>query len=302
MKFKKILLFILIFLFFLIIQTNVNAYVLTEGGVEKYYLQDLPFDDSGDSHTSVFFHNTNNSTVVCIVVPNYCVLGGVRSTSSSSSNSFSFYLFDKSDNSKVAITTYLCTLTEDDDVYIGGEWSSTIYDSNYTVDSYAYLTNIGGTGKVYPANSKSVVRSLPEDSLGWGDDFLIYYDPYSSSKIYCAVPQAFDKDYIFAEKTSSSPYLYYCSKDLSSTINFKIYEYDYNNDTWSLYKSNSSYVYGVVFYSVKNCYNSSLSVELPTKENIFKNLYLYKVYPYIMNSQDDLAKGEADIIIMPRRF
>lgn len=70
MKIKKLLFICLIFLFFIFLSNSVNAYVLKENGTEKYYLPDLPFDDSEEGvNRSVFLYDISNNLVYLLQNP-----------------------------------------------------------------------------------------------------------------------------------------------------------------------------------------------------------------------------------------
>lgn len=295
MKLKKLLLFILIFFFCLVIKNNVNAYVVNEGGQGKYYLQDLPFDDSGETFTSVFFTDYNGVSVYCYQIPNYTNFGYDKLNKT-------FYCFDKADNSTATILCYSCGIEELDGLLVGGEWTSTDHFKYAKEPSY-----IGGTGKVYPCvtiNSGTYLINNLIDGLSWNDDFALVKGT-NEERIMLVVPSVRFKSGYFIR---SAAYFQYYSIDSSSAISLNSYYLDTSDYTFKFYKSNTlSNFWPVqactdyIFYCNKDIlYNGEIYRE--STKNSFKSLYEYKNFPYFLNGQEDLAKGEEDIIIMPRRF
>lgn len=291
MKFKKLLLFVLLFFFCLILKNNVNAYVVNEGGQGKYYLQDLPFDDSGETFTSVFFLDYYGVSVYCYQVPNYVTFAYDRIGKT-------FYPYDNTDGSISTILCYTCGIEEQDGLLIGGNWSSTNHFKYSKEPTY-----IGGTGRLYPSYSnKYPITTLP-DGVSWGDDFLMYYQSnYGTVSLY--YPTQF-KNGVFAQTYNQSRY--YNDINSTTTILYSVYKYDFSNSSWTYVGTNDNTPYGntsCYFYNTKDILdnNDRSVVSLSSTKDYFKSLYEYRNFPYILNGQEDLAKGEEDIIIMPRRF
>ena len=300
MKLKKLLLFILIFFFCLVIKNNVNAYVVNEGGQGKYYLQDLEFDDSGELYTSIFFYNSNSNIVVCFQIQNYNTLAYDRVDNK-------FYLFDNSDGTTKGISYYKCSVSVQDGLLIGGNWLQS-YGNTVSLSGYKY---IGGTGKLYPCYlDKYPITILPE-GVSWADDFLMYYHSnYGSVALY--YPTQFE-DGIFAETSGQA--CYYGDVNSTNKILYNIYKYDLSSKTWSFQGTSTVTSYGGInngyggtihkyFYNTKDILKGDdrSVVALSSTKDYFKGLYEYRNFPYILNGQEDLAKGEEDIIIMPRRL
>ena len=70
MKYRKILLFILILFFILIIHNNCNAVIVEEGGIGKYYLADFP-ENNSEFYDSVVFLKDDNSVLLIQFYNNY---------------------------------------------------------------------------------------------------------------------------------------------------------------------------------------------------------------------------------------
>ena len=170
MRIKKILLFILIFFFCLFLKNNVNAYVINEGGLGKFYLQELPFDDSEESvYKSVFLFNSETKVIYCIRVENFCSLGYDRVAKR-------LYSYNSIDNSTSAnIYYYICSLDLMNGLYIGSDWkiqSSSSYLSINTKFEY-----IGGTTALYPCyKNNCIITSLPDIGIDWSSNFVIGYN------------------------------------------------------------------------------------------------------------------------------
>lgn len=296
MKFKKILLCVLLFFFCLLIKNNVNAYVVNEGGQGKYYLQDLEFDDSGELYTSIFFYSSNSNIVVCFQIQNYNTLAYDRIDNK-------FYLFDNSDGTKKGITYYKCSVSVQDGLLVGGNWLQS-YGNTVSLSGYKY---IGGTGKVYPSHSNQYpITTLPE-GVSWGDDLIMYYSKWNNI-LYLAYPTQFKNGVFVGDQAK-----YYGSIDSTDSISFSLYKYDNSTKVWT-FDFNSSVTnggtvtgnssLGKYFYNTKDILKDEdrSVVALSSTKDYFKGLYEYRNFPYILNGQEDLAKGEEDIIIMPRRL
>ena len=297
MKLKKILLLILIFLFFLILQTEVNGFVLNEGGVGKYYLEELPFDVvSDDVYESAFFYKGSSNEIICVQVPKYQTLGVYSSVYSSI-----LYAFDNSENYKSDFTVYTCSVELSDGLYIGSSWLSSYVSSFTLLDSTVSYTYIGGSAFVYPATSSVVITTLP-DGLAWNDTFVI---SWKDSNICCYSVSAASNCYFYRYGTTGGQqYLFYYG-NASEQKNILKYTYDSTNKTWS-YTSTST-AGGLANFSIyhytpiyKNSDGTSISYR--STNQFFGSLFWYDDFPYIMNVQGDLAQGEKDIIIMPRGF
>lgn len=289
MKLKKILLFILIFFFCLVIKNNVNAYVVNEGGQGKYYLEDLPFDDSGETYTSVFFYNGSDASVLCVQVPN--------DRSLIICDCKYFNAMDLTGG--VTYSYYKCSVTLQDGLLVGGKWSS-FSDTRLNMSDYKY---IGGTGKVYPFYNGSVL-SLP-DNVSWSDDFFLTYDTVDDVKTNFLYYPIQSKDGVFTDSSGSIGY--YSSIDSSVEVSMNVYKYDKTSSSWVYYstvKRTDNYYIGHVFYNSKDILDNSnrSNVSKLSSERYFKCLYEYSVFPYILNGQEDLSKGGEDVIIMPRGF
>lgn len=301
MKVKKILLFIILFFFCLVIKNNVNAYVVNEGGQGKYYLKDLPFEDSEESPAkSVFLLNSSVNEVYCIEVENYYKLGYDRLTKR-------LYKFDPTDYSTKTIFYYVCSLTVQDSLYIGGEWGYKSANNYLAIDNEKY-TYIGGTTCFYPCvNISSGVFLIDNliDGLSWNDDFALVKGT-NEERIMLVVPTVQHKNSYFSK--SGAYFKYFDSNNPSEAITLDAYYYDTSDFSFKFYKSNilSNFwpvqaCYDYIFYCNKDIlYNGDVLIK--NTKNLFKGLYSYNHFPYILNGQEDLAKGEEDIIIMPRRF
>lgn len=120
MKYRKILLFILILFFILILHNNCNAIVIEEGGIPKYYLADFP-ESNSEFYDSIVFLKDNN-TVLLIQFYNNYYIGYDRAN-----NLFRFY--KKSDKSVCTnkeecwAKVYTGALTQKDDKFICSGWT-----------------------------------------------------------------------------------------------------------------------------------------------------------------------------------
>ncbi len=293
MKLKKFLLFILVFIFLLFLSSDVKGYVLSEGGINKYYLEDLPFDDS--VYKSVFLLDSTNNIIYLLQSEgdsyNFCY----------ESRTDRIYLFDNNRN-RVGFNYYTCTLDSLNGVYVGSSWGAN-YTSNWKTIDKNYVF-IGGTGLIYPglsSTSNHLVTSLPT-GINWGDNFLIGID---GGSLYLFAFNKLD-DYVLTCNTSNNYVYYRPSYDSSDYLSFSSYTYDYDNSVWTLGNNISSTkpcVYSLLIYYNQDILNSSDgSVLFESPSNIFKGLYEYNSFPYILNSAEDLAKGNDDIIIMPGDF
>lgn len=293
MKIKRILLFILIFFLCLFIKNNVNAYVINEGGIGKFYLQDLPFDDSGaeGGYKSVFLLNDNLNEIYCIKVENYNYIG------------FSLYnnylvKFDN-DNKFYTFSYYKCNYEIIDNLYVGDDWLSLSADKTLSIDSsFEY---IGGTTALYPCfyynNLNKMSYSTLPDGINWGDNFYISTTNNGGTS-YLFYPSQTDN---IVPVLNNKTFTFKLNSYNGSAINFDLYTY--TNKSWSYSGVVSSFDIMNFVYMSQNIYNSSNGNLVYSDTNqFFKGLYEYNNFPYILNSQEDLAKGEEDIIIMPRRF
>lgn len=316
MKFKKILLFILIFFFCLFIKNNVDAYVLKEGGVSKFYLEDLPFSE--ESYKTAFLYNETSNSIMLLGCFNSSSIGYDYTTKM-------FYHSSNIDNSPDTLfKVYYCNIDVLDNKYIGGNWQGvSSSDSGYAT---YYLSNpeeykyIGGTTSIYPSSEYNLLKFLPDiEGFTWNSEFIICKssdENYIAKLIY---PSLFNSSYDFyawgtnASSPNISSLVYGPSTDLwGSKTSMDIYGYNVSSNKWEYLSSSDYYNTGVgncnirtnLLYLPQNInYSGDMSsVAYSKNTSIFSSLFEYNNFPYILNSQEDLAKGEEDIIIMPRRF
>lgn len=308
MKLKKISLFILIFLAFLFISNNVNGYVVSECGVDKYYLNDLPFSE--ENYKTVFLLDEINNTIM--------LLGCFNGSSIGYDNTTGFlYHSNNSDNTANNLfKVYFCSLELVNDKYVGGTWQGvSSSDSGYSMYSLSNPENyryIGGTTAIFPSCEFNIIQSLPDiEGLTWQSDFLISKIPNNDTYIAnLFVPEITYSNAKFRIENSNNPHLFRYSTSSSTNSNIQIYSYNITTGKWE-YSSTTNRVnsvnqgcdirYNIVFSNV-DIYTSYDSEDIahPKLTLFFNSIYAYSTFPYILNSAEDLALGNDDIVIMPR--
>ena len=302
MKFKKILLFILIFFFCLLIKTNVNAFIVSDSGTEKFYLPDLPTDIDYYNHVIVFNNSINQ--VILFSFPKSDTLGYDKLTKR-------FTLFD--DNKVIRpnsesdfLSIHGCQLTLSNDKYIGTGWKPYSHVSpSVTLSNFDNNNFINIYGDLYPCCGDVLIDSLIE-GISWNDDFVLLKSG-NEERILLVVPSVSYKNYCF---TNYSVYFSYCpSYKLENYISLNSYYYDTTDLCFKFYKSSNTDsnfwpVQGLsqnILYCNKDILkNTDGSILYNNTKNLFNCLISYSSFPYILNGAEDLAKGEEDLIIMPR--
>lgn len=314
MKLKKLLLFILIFFFCLVIKNNVNAYVVNEGGQGKYYLKDLPFSE--EEYDTVFIYSSNANKICCFGIEKSFSLGFDASTKC-------FYKFDSFNNVYDFIHVYTCSLENVDGLLVGSEWNFVSVASGNPVrlannNDYKY---IGGSVPIYICSSTYIIKNLPNiQGLTWNSQLFIInvsnQGDYVAKLIRPSVP---DNDYFFTAMDVLNPHCIRYTNSFDYTgANVDVYGYNITTNSWDYLKTvstNGRYgclhtqneggdIRNNLLYLPVDIYKYSADKEILHSKNnyIFSGLFSYNSFPYILNGQEDLAKGEEDIIIMPRRF
>ena len=291
MKIKKLLLFILLFLTFLFLSSNVSAYVVSEGGLGKYYLQDLPFEDNEESvYKSVFLFNSTTNEIICIRVENTCFLGFSRI------NNRIYEFDDYSTTSKIFY--YKCSVDLSNGLYVGTEWS--YYSGDYISVNSNY-TYIGGTTHLYPCyNNNFIITNLPDNGMNWSSNFAI---GVTSDNV--PILQFFSSSNNIVYVDSSNRINSFLDAYNGTFVPYDVYRFVDNNWVYKGTLSNPNSVYtdskiSNFIYFNKDVYDSVGSLLYSNTNQFFRGLFEYNIFPYILNSQEDLAKGNEDIIIMPR--
>lgn len=314
MKLKKLLLFVLLFLALLLLSSNVNAFVLDENGIGKYYLEDLPIDE--EYYDTVFLYNSSNNTMTLFGVWNGCYLGFDRTSST-------FYHLNSDNTYNLNLKVYVCALDSSTDKLIGGTWEDNYSSSDsglsmVVISDYQNYEYVGGTGCIYPSSGANIIKSLPiVGNISWDSPMVI--TTYNSGDYDCKIyiPEYFVEDLVF-KNPGSNAHLVYCRDPIDNTgLDLYCYGYSSSTDTWTqldtvtketwtnkicaqISASSSTVSDYVLFSSCDICNDSTSSVSVSNTNNLFSSLYMYKVFPYILNSEEDLAKGNDDVIVMPR--
>lgn len=309
MKLKKIILFILIFLFFLLLSSNVSAFVVSDSGVEKYYLPDLP--NFSESNNYIMFFNESKSQVTLFSFPKTDYLGYDRIN-----NRFTLFNSDKNirPNEEVSMfEIYYCNVTLNVDKYIcGGNWNKYSYVSTSvtlaTID-YTNFKFIYGTTNIYPCYNDMLVTTLPFGHK-WDEDLIIGYDISDAKNLVCIIPETQFNNYVWSQVDNNNNYCKYRENYNSSDfITLNCYEYNFNSNEWDLGSSgNATNCWPTTFLSYNEFiyFNKDIlkykdgSIIYKGMKDFFCGFYTYSTFPYILNSAEDLSKGEEDIIIMPR--
>lgn len=310
MKFKKILLFILIFLFFLLLSSNVNAFVVSDSGVEKYYLPDLPSSVS-DSYNKVFIFNNDTNEVVLFAFSNNDKLGYDRL-----SNLFCLFNIDKKlrpNNESDALLVFSCQLTLSNDKYIGTNWNKYSHTS-CSVNLYNFNNNNFTTisGILYPCYKEILIDNLFTD-VNWEEDIIIAGK--NTNDILLFIPQIKYNDYVFSRMDDFSEnndyYFYRPFYNSENFIKYLVYKYNIETFSFEYYTTcDSTNCYPLsmrakenfIYFSKDLLSISDGSVLYKNTNNIFSSFFNYNSFPYILNGAEDLAKGNDDIVIMPRGF
>lgn len=296
MKYRKILLFILILFFILIIHNNCNAIVLSEGGISKYYLPDLSSYNEDGSYNYVFLFSENNSYMLMIEIPENNYLGYYAPTGA-------LKMFNNSKKSTVSFNAYSCNMTLSNSLYIGDKWDYHLNQTIINVDnSFKY---INGTGHIYPCDIDKSYVFTDEDlystitNIKWNEDFI-----FSCVNNYFAFayPSFRSTNNVFVKDDNTYKYR---TSLTGSDINFTNYTGYYNVINPSLSgnsSSSSGKVLKNIIYTNKNILDINGNIVVYSTQPIFKNLYQYNIFPYFLNSVEDLSKGNDDIVIMPGDF
>lgn len=308
MKYRKILLFILILFFILIIHNNCNAVVIEEGGIPKYYLQDLPFSE--ETYDIVYLYNSSNNSIVVFGVLKGSYLGFDVPNKT-------FYHMYSDGTSNPLMQLYICTLDDSTGKYVGSTWNnqwnfpdggaSSVVFSDYL--NYRY---VGGTTKLYPCRNGKIIKSLP-NNISWDFPMVI---SSNSSNYDCVIfiPELINNSLSF-KNPGGNAHLMYCY-DSFNNKNLKFYSYGYysSSDSWSDLDMVTTGPWGspcadigrnsVLFSSLDIIRDDNNVVIIANTNNLFNCLSEnnYNVFPSILNSVEDLAKGNDDIVIMPGDF
>ena len=308
MKYKKILLFILILFFILILHNNCNAIVIDEGGIGKYYLQDLPFSE--ETYNTVYLYNSSNNSVVVFGVLKGSYLGFDVSNKT-------FYHMYADGSSNPLMQLYICTLDNSTGKFVGGTWNSQwVFPdggaSSVIFNDYLNYQYIGGTTKLFPCAGGKIIKSLP-NNISW--DFpMVISSNTSNYDCVIFIPELINNSLSF-KNPGGNAHLMYCY-DSFNNKNLKFYSYGYysSSDSWSELDMVTTGPWGspcadigrnsVLFSSLDIIRDDNNVVIIPNTNNLFNCLSEnnYNTFPSILNSPEDLAKGNDDIVIMPGDF
>lgn len=308
MKYRKILLFILILFFILIIHNNCNAVVIEEGGIPKYYLQDLPFSE--ETYDTVYLYNSSNNSIVVFGVLKGSYLGFDVPNKT-------FYHMYSDGTSNPLMQLYICTLDDSTGKYVGSTWNNQwIFPdggaSSVVFTDYLNYRYVGGTTKLYPCRNGKIIKSLP-NNISWDFPMVI---SSNSSNYDCVIfiPELINNSLSF-KNPGGNAHLIYCY-DSFNNKNLKFYSYGYysSSDSWSELDMVTTGPWGspcahigrnsVLFSSLDIIRDDNNVVIIANTNNLFNCLSEnnYNVFPSILNSVEDLAKGNDDIVIMPGDF
>lgn len=313
MKYKKILLFILILFFILILHNNCNAIVIEEGGIPKYYLADFP-ESNSEFYDSIVFLKDNN-TVLLIQFYNNYYIGYDRPN-----NLFRFY--KKSDKSVCTnkeecwAKVFTGALTQKDDKFICSGWTEYSFSNAYMIPAdfincknYSFLY---GTTKIYPCFRDYIINDL-NGFANWSDDIVITSNDNGNIGLF--VPQEQHSNYVYSYFNSLNPGLAYYRPSIGSSefVNLNYYQYNTNTLTFDfvgVFERTSAYPHASYYspgflYINKNFYNNDTGEVLVYGSKSFFSCLSennYNIFPSILNSAEDLAKGNDDIVIMPGDF
>lgn len=313
MKYKKILLFILILFFILILHNNCNAIVIEEGGIPKYYLADFP-ESNSEFYDSIVFLKDNN-TVLLIQFYNNYYIGYDRSN-----NLFRFY--KKSDKSVCTnkedcwAKVYTGALTQKDDKFICSGWTEYFFNNAYMIPAdftncknYSFLY---GTTKIYPCFRDYIINDL-NGFANWSDDIVITSN--NNGNIGLFIPQQQHTNYVYSYYNGLNPEFacYRPSIGSSEFVYLNYYQYNTNTLTFDFVKvcdkteayPNAVYYSPGFLYINKNFYNNDTGeILVDGSKSFFSCLFEnnYNIFPSILNSAEDLSKGNDDIVIMPGDF
>lgn len=315
MKYRKILLFILILFFILIIHNNCNAVVVDEGGIGKYYLQDLPFSE--ESYDTVYLYNSSNNSIVVFGVLKGSYLGFDVPNKT-------FYHMYSDGTSNPLMQLYICTLDVNTSKFIGGTWNSQwVFPdggaSSVVFSDYLNYKYVGGTTKLYPCIKGKIIKSLPINSISWDSPIVI--TAYNSSNYDCVIyiPEFINNSLSF-KNPGGNNHLIYCY-DSFNNKNLKFYCYGYYSlsDSWTELDMVTTGPWGspcarigeklgcsssVLFSCLDIIRDDNNVVIIANTNNLFNCLSEnnYSTFPNILNSAEDLSKGNDDIVIMPGDF
>ena len=313
MKYRKILLFILILFFILILHNNCNAIVIEEGGIPKYYLADFP-EGNSEFYDSIVFLKDNN-TVLLIQFYNNYYIGYDRAN-----NLFRFY--KKSDKSVCTnkeecwAKVYTGALTQKDDKFICSGWTEYSFTNAYMIPAdftncknYSFLY---GTTKIYPCFRDYIITDL-NGFANWSDDIVITSNDNGNIGLF--IPQEQHSNYVYSyyNDLNGGFACYRPSIGSSEFVNLNYYQYNTNTLTFDFVKvcdkteayPNAVYYSSGFLYINKNFYNNDTGeILVDGSKSFFSCLFEnnYNIFPSILNSAEDLSKGNDDIVIMPGDF
>ncbi len=327
MKFKKILLFMILFLFILLLSNNVKGFVLNDGGVEKYYLPDLPLSD--DNLENIFLFNNSTNEMLLLVFPKTYYLGYDRFN-----NIFVLY---NGDGSQVAdgfsdlLSFYYCNMDYSGLNLVGTKWVGYMKPNTHGIPAnflYSDYTFVYGTTNLYPCfKDVGIITSLP-DGFTWSDNFIIHATSryISEANIYfvCSNPLDNNLNWFFKYSGRGST-IFYADTYSDTKYSLVAFKYNFLDSSWVLDNSvisdgNSldtpsakfidagwNYNDGIkftIFYSNFDLLDNENNIAMNNTNSLFKNLRddFYNNFPYILNGAEDLAEGNDDIVIMPRGF
>lgn len=308
MKYRKILLFILILFFILILHNKCNAIVIEEGGIPKYYLQDLPF--SVETYDTVYLYNSTNNSIVVFGVLKGSYLGFDVSNKT-------FYHMYADGTTNPLMQLYICTLDDSTGKYVGSTWNNqwNFPDSGASsviFTDYLNYRYVGGTTKLHPCRNGKIIKSLPNNT-SW--DFpMVISSNTSNYDCVIFIPELINNSLSF-KNPGGNAHLIYCY-DSFNNKNLKFYSYGYHSssDSWTELDMVTTGPWGspcadigrdsVLFTSLDIIRDDNNVVIVPNTNNLFNCLSEnnYSTFPSILNSPEDLAKGNDDIVIMPGDF
>lgn len=311
MKYRKILLFILILFFILIIHDNCNAIVVEEGGIGKYYLADFP-ESNSEFYDSVVFLKDDNSVLLIQFYNNYFLgYDGINNL---------FKLYKKSDKSlctnkdECFVKAYGGTLIQNGDKFICGAWNEYLFsNASFIPGDFKSIYNYSflyGTTNFYPCYKNYIFNDL-NNIANWNEDIIISISEQNNVLLF--VPKTQYSSYVFSYMNSgNSGYMVYRTAVGGSTINLNVYKYDTSSLSFAFYKETISTnafpeqgFYSKFIFHNKDMLNNDTGVVLRKNTKSFFSCLSennYSTFPSILNSAEDLSKGNDDIVIMPGDF
>lgn len=233
-------------------------------------------------------------------------------------NCFTLFNSDNTQSSSEEVNSiciYTCNVELVDGKYIsGGNWGNySIANTSFTLTDFSYsnLKFIYGNTNIYPCYNDIIVTKLPVGRT-WSDNIIIAYDKDSNEKVYCFIPEIYDSNYVWSNYDYINNFLCYretYDKSVEESVVLSGYVFNYLTNEWEFVKtgtSTSMYPLVQIKYDELIFFHSDIfkctdgSIIYKGMGNFFSGFWIYNSFPYILNSVEDLAKGDDDVVVMPR--